>query len=937
MWEPSKGIDVSSAFRGITTPLNEILDEIHGRGWEAGKIDFKQGQFSAKGKSPHGDELEAYGTTEATAAGNLLLKIMRQETARQGPRAKLAQWQQDWSNNLEEVAKAYAAAPIYDPKAAPAWKELADDSARRAEVLKQQLQIEVVPDPEPYSSPQEMCQDVHQNKRFRVSSANSQHPVWSVEQNVNFRIVHDVLGHCVSGGDFGWEGENRACAAHFPLLTPLAQKALFTECIAQTAAGAYFRSFMPQKVVFLDEWIEKAQEQENPAAHQGIHPSQSLAPAAMPQVPQSTPQGLPWATQTPHQDFSGGLPVFGSITNPRDPNSGWSSNVEPMPDNAYLWRDDPLGAHDVKDNAMKVDTGWANLKHPDGTPDYDSMKQAITNAFRVVLLSPRKDLRWNAIHYQDIMNVPATVTDPKRYWDTLESKRESWNQARGYAPGSHKSYWKELADFKRYVRAANPNMDEWEADDQAEREFMHMWSEEEDRLTAEPKNENKTADEISRMVEREITKRLKSIVKPENAETDYGHEQMHMAGSEPGLPGDILTLAFSVYEQMNTGQRGNPGEALRKLVREQLGEIITPQQAEQYLDQAMDMWFKGEGEGGALEGPFWEDHLQQDIQEQDPDRLETMNQVQQLAPRRQGATQYDLEGNEAGKYGAFMGGHLKAISQISQHVDELLAAALKDANEDGGTGHHFRAKTLSLGIPGVGPKVASFAWLLLQPGTSQLATIDSHMMDVLDHDYSKEMNNRDYFKFERELAAGRDASGYNHVPLGQFQWGMWDHKRTGPGTHQDHSAMKVLDPVPHDQVDWAQKMPVQQNWQAPDWWEATKPAREMVAQDWDRGVATQFPRTDVPHHAKTARTDRVPWILWGEKVWVGSPGETFMNLARRELNYSMEDVWQRLPESMFSTGVYDPSNRQVFAPGDTIDDSQQELIRQYVEGAQHQL
>jgi hypothetical protein len=62
-----------------------------------------------------------------------------------------------------------------------------------------------------------------------------------------------------------------------------------------------------------------------------------------------------------------------------------------------------------------------------------------------------------------------------------------------------------------------------------------------------------------------------------------------------------------------------------------------------------------------------------------------------------------------------------------------------------------------------------------------------------------------------------------------------------------------------------------------------------------------------------------------------------MNLARRELNYSMEDVWQRLPESMFSTGVYDPSNRQVFAPGDTIDDSQQELIRQYVEGAQHQL
>jgi hypothetical protein len=56
--------------------------------------------------------------------------------------------------------------------------------------------------------------------------------------------------------------------------------------------------------------------------------------------------------------------------------------------------------------------------------------------------------------------------------------------------------------------------------------------------------------------------------------------------------------------------------------------------------------------------------------------------------------------------------------------------------------------------------------------TSQLATIDTHMMDVLGHNYEKEMNNRDYFKFERELAAGRDAAGYGHVPLGAFQWGM---------------------------------------------------------------------------------------------------------------------------------------------------------------------
>jgi hypothetical protein len=201
------------------------------------------------------------------------------------------------------------------------------------------------------------------------------------------------------------------------------------------------------------------------------------------------------------------------------------------------------------------------------------------------------------------------------------------------------------------------------------------------------------------------------------------------------------------------------------------------------------------------------------------------------------------------------------------------------------------------------------------------------MMDVLGHDYAKEMNNRDYFKFERELAAGRDASGYNHVPLGQFQWGMWDYKRTGPGTHQDHSAMKVLDPKPHDHVDWAQKRPVAQDWDMPAWWQATQPARDQVGQQWDQDVATQFSRQVVPRLAKKkhSASSRIPWILWGHKVWVGQPGETFMNLARRELGYSMEDVWQRLPEDIFSAGVFDPQASRLF-PQDAINEVQQETV-----------
>lgn len=1249
-------LPIQSAFRGITTPINEIYDEITKRGWEP-SVKFKKGEgYIATAKNPHGETLETKGKTDATAAGNLLVKIMRHETIRSSHRRKLALWNTSFTNKIEEIAKAYAQAPVYDPKAAIAWKELADDSTRRAEVIREQIKVEVVPDPEPYESSQEMCEDVHKNKHFYVSSANSQHPVWTVKQNVDFRIVHDVLGHCfapetlvrtedgykpivdiregdrvlssngrfnrvktvwakhfegelvelenrvgaspvrmtpehealalthsharshhrapcspsncgrdkrnperfhdvtwvpaeeltegsylatglltdtrdlshvtipskhcgprtvptefeideeflwvvglflaegstdktkisfglhiaegdfhqrvinfferygyrthfakrpegdkgvklevygtalarwwrewlghgcqnksipaelmnlpnerlkhvvdgvldgdgwktrdgigqtspwlarqlvefglrtgsmpstsvnhpngkkpvyttfglrhaerrggnkrgfwnihgrtlarnqrvsrtpysgwvfdleveddpsyvvenvivhncVSGGDFGWEGENRACAAHFPLLTPLAQKALFTECIAQTAAAAYYRSFMPQKVAFIDDHIEQAQEVENSPNHQGLHPSQSLVPTEMPALKPSEPQGLWWATQVPSADFSGGLPVFGAERRVTDPNADWTSGVDPLAHNAHLYHRDPLEVHKVRDTAHKIHTGWADMTHPDGSPDLDSMKQAIVNAFRVVLLSPLKNLKWNAIHYQDIAHVPATVTDPKRYWDALESRRENWNQSRGYAPGSHKPHWKEEQTFRQIRRiqimTENPGWNEAQADEAIDRELLHMRGSIEAQVLKDSKSSRLDMTQVEVKVNNEMKRLLKAITRPEHEEADFAHDQLRLA------------------------------------------------------------------------------------------------------------QQQTLDGEDAGKYGGFIYGHLKSLAQISDHVDEILEAAVTDVQQ-GGKGHHFRQVVMGLNIPGVGPKVASFAWLLLQPMTSELATIDTHMMDVLDHDYDSEMNNRDYYKFERELAAGRDAAGYGHVPLGQFQWGMWDYKRTGPGTHQDHSAMKVLDPVPHHTVDWAPHLLApQQDWVAPPWWEDTKEARDAVGRHWDENIATQFPRTRIPKlayrgwgpvksfkhwwdkekknskikvsdarklaeyavgeklsqkqaekflkdhkedvtsytsfknkfieeykdlkrsrgiYSKRANAGRIPWVFIDGRVLVGKPNESYMNLLRRSLGMSMEEAWGRLPDEGFSMGVYESG--RVFAQDDLND------------------
>jgi len=175
-----------------------------------------------------------------------------------------------YEGQLAPIAEAYNAAPMYDPNAAPAWAELAEDSRKRANQIRQRLNVSVTDHPEPYPDAHAMFDDINRGN-FVVSRANSEHPLWTPEQNVNFRIVHDVLGHHVSGGDFSWEGENQACGAHFPLLSPQARRALFSECISQTAYANHYKGFGPQKVAFFDNLMAPQHRAgaKRPAAHGG--------------------------------------------------------------------------------------------------------------------------------------------------------------------------------------------------------------------------------------------------------------------------------------------------------------------------------------------------------------------------------------------------------------------------------------------------------------------------------------------------------------------------------------------------------------------------------------------------------------------------------------------------------------------------------------------
>ena len=70
-----------------------------------------------------------------------------------------------------------------------------------------------------------MIEDVRDKSKILISTAATEHPLWSSDEVLAFRLVHNVIGHCAGGGDWGWKGENLATAAHMSVLDPIAQKA----------------------------------------------------------------------------------------------------------------------------------------------------------------------------------------------------------------------------------------------------------------------------------------------------------------------------------------------------------------------------------------------------------------------------------------------------------------------------------------------------------------------------------------------------------------------------------------------------------------------------------------------------------------------------------------------------------------------------------------
>jgi GNAT superfamily N-acetyltransferase len=708
---------ITSAFRGFSAPVKELYDSIHEAGWSVEKVALTGDQYKATAKDPEsGTKIEGVGPTDNAALGHLLMEITKYQSI--AHQAKLSKWEKTWEDELQYIAMAYAEAPIYDPKAVSGWKELADDSDKRAEAIAREIKVELVNDPVPYLSVDDMIEDVRDKQKIKISIAGTEHPIWSSDEVLAFRLVHNVIGHCAGGGGWGWKGENLATAAHMAVLDPVAQKALFTETIGQSAFTAYYGTSV-QKITFLEELIDEAQKSENKPGWGGTHPSQTVLPGKIPSIEKE-----------------------GSFKFSSDPNEGWRSLVDPLPTNAYLWtRDnegrDPLNLPGLRENVSKLDSKWPSLSKADGQPDEDSQKQAVANAFRAILLAPRKSLRDAVTHYQDIAHIPATVDDPIRYWKTLESRRDEFNQGRGLPPGFHRDPWDaEVREFRSWIKGLNPELDDEEVYEVADRQIFHMIAEEEERIETEEKGNEMSASDIETKALRGIQKRLKRIIKPNYDEkTDFGDELAKFGSADEGV------------------------------------------------------------------------------------------------------------------YPSFLVSRLKVIAGVSHSLDEIHQAALADLSE-GGSGHIFRRQVLDLEIPGIGPQEASYAWMILSPKTTQLAVIDDTLAEMLG--YKEQPNDRDYFKLERQLAAGRDASGYGHIPLGQFGWALWNNRKFGQGVGADYSALRPVSPRPRSDINWDEYPRFQEQWEEPEWWRETEEVRDMIGKHWDRTIAPSHPSDTIPKLSKTA-------------------------------------------------------------------------------------
>lgn len=176
------------------------------------------------------------------------------EWLRRSVRAKLTLKKYD--NFCEEVADAYDELPEKQEDQKWRWDALRDHVDKFFKQMQSKVKVRFV-EGQPYQSAKEMRDKVKETGVLEISNEGNEHPIFTPEENLRFRAVHDYIVHIIPGDegpDFSEKGEIKAFNLHRKLAPKDAWPALFTEVAAQACYANARGKFPEQKVSILPQF-----------------------------------------------------------------------------------------------------------------------------------------------------------------------------------------------------------------------------------------------------------------------------------------------------------------------------------------------------------------------------------------------------------------------------------------------------------------------------------------------------------------------------------------------------------------------------------------------------------------------------------------------------------------------------------------------------------
>lgn len=818
----------------------ELQAMLQAQGWTLHAIKQTGQVFVAKGESPGGEKLERNGSTPEMALANLINFARRHNQIRQlsGPAPRVAAWSSHWGDLSGHMAQAYRKLPVYDHKAAEHWRSLGDESRIQADEIRKQIRVEVVPQT-PYRSADEMRYDMHHNRHLYVTGGD--HPVWSPEEVADFRTVHNVLGYGTTDAQFDWHGQNKATAAHMPHVSEHARQALLPETVGHAAHFQEYRSYGPQRIGLMSDFLHPAQRVEGEhlyVPHTGVpamtapnQPGQWLQSTASSHFEIGTPVQIIYADGTntgqsgkvveKHTMYGGSYTV-----ELRDGKRVWAMarELRPIPEIDEV-PDTPASL--TGDTPAQMDALVRHASQPKGAsvdPNRD-WKPEIPHSFTAPPIDTHIMMDGNP-H-------PAGPQDGPEH-DYIERQKVEANAHNNIPRYNGKPWWepsvpKEVQDeailnaFKLAILSPQKHL-KWNAAhyqaiaDMPAHTPAHKLYE---RLDTERRRHNEALGhdpDAHQSYHKETTLLAKRLMmhdtklSPSEAEADAKRRVQEMRveaehlfmlqANKHDVELDPLSVEVWVHRVVDHWLKGTLPEhptkkvPLKRPTKDRTHRVVKRAPSE-IRDPLKRLWQHPEVFPKRPHYRVNEPAKPKVEMAADPgmslfSSWRTADQMgmdfgwnkpnQDILPD---ASLY--QGDEAApkgdarpeaKYGMFYSQHLRDIANIGQHIDELREAALKDIREDGGRGFHFRNTVMNLGVGGANAKVASFVWLMLSPMTSDLGVLDTHMARVFGVPESSLSKPKEYYKFERMQKTAKDATGYRDMPLGLYHWGLWDLART---------------------------------------------------------------------------------------------------------------------------------------------------------------